>query len=56
MNNNESKLTRGELLDHLRDLIKLYDDRPQGVLMSPVTHGELHSILLLLYALLRGED
>lgn len=45
--------TKEELLDMLSEMIKNYENLPPGALLTPITHYDHQSLLLLLSALFR---
>ncbi len=50
----ETKPTKKELLDMLDEMIKSYDNLPGNAMLTPVTHYDLASSLLLLSSILRA--
>lgn len=52
-NNEEAKLSKAELLGHLEEMVKSYNNLPQQAMMSPITHYDHQALLLLLSAILR---
>lgn len=51
----ESGLSKKELYEELKELVKRYDSLPRHVLDSPVSHADLLGVLLVLSELLRLE-
>jgi len=46
--------TKAEVLQAVKSLIEGYEGLPPGAMLTPVTHYDLHSVLLLLSAALRA--
>ncbi len=53
--NEEPKINKKELLDMLEQMAKAYDNLPPGAMLTPISHYDFHSLLLLLVGLLRSE-
>lgn len=49
------KIDKKELLDMLIQMAKAYDNLPPGAMLSPITHYDFHSLLLMLIALFREQ-
>lgn len=45
-----AKITKDEVASGLRDMIKKYQELPQGAKLSPVTHSDLEFVLTILLA------
>lgn len=54
-NDVQPKISRNELLGHLEEMVKSYDNLPQQAMMSPITHYDHQALLLLLSAILRSD-
>ncbi len=52
----ETKPNKKELLDMLAEQIKAYERLPQHALMTPITHYDLSSFMILTLAILQSED
>ncbi len=50
------KPKKADLLQMLDEMIKSYDRLPQHALISPISHYDLLSALLLISEILRSED
>lgn len=48
-----SGLTKEELREAVQGMIDSYEGLPPGAMLTPITHYDLHSVLLLLEAFLR---
>lgn len=56
MTEEPKKLTKKELIDELDALIARSDDLPQHAMLSPITHADYYSLMLLLSSIFRAED
>ena len=52
----ETRLTKKELLDMLSEHVKAFERLPQHAMMTPITHYDLSSFLILVLAILRADD
>lgn len=52
----QEKPKKEELMQMLTEMINSYDRLPQHALISPITHYDMLSLLLLLSGLFRSED
>jgi hypothetical protein len=50
------KITRKELLEMLDEIIKRFEDLPQHAMITPITHSDFCSLLLLLSAIFRSDS
>jgi hypothetical protein len=50
------KPTRKEMLDMLDEIIKRFEDLPQHAMLSPISHSDFCSLLLLLSAIFRSDS
>lgn len=51
----EVKPTKEELLAMFDEMIKSYDHIPPGGMLTPVTHYDFTSLMILLYAILKHD-
>lgn len=52
--NENAKITKEEVADGLRQMIRKYKELPQGAKLSPVTHSDLEFVLTILLASLEA--
>lgn len=55
INEEAKKPNRDELIDMLEEMMKGYERLPEHAMLSPVTHADLVSVLLLLLSILRSD-
>lgn len=48
--------SRADVLEVLKEMLKVYEELPRDALFAPVTHADHHSLLLLLLALFKAES
>lgn len=51
-----AKISKSDLMDMLAEQIKAYERLPQHALMTPITHYDLSSFMILALAIFRAED
>jgi len=55
MDEEKTKMTKQDIIDYMDNMIKSIDNLPQAAMMTPVTHYDFYSLLLLISAFFKED-